>query len=225
MKAFGNGKPQQCVANLINLYQYEVPYARLKGMDPSIIDTPTEDAETVVKNHVSTLIENYEPRVTINDITIAYSEDNKMVITPDITVNEVWSQQYKLVDSEAFAPIGAGLQNYQTQVYENCLLEFNSLDEQKNGYNQWGPLYVHGPGDPTARNCALVIDSCTCIAEKGTKAITLPDVAGSLQYKDIPVTIRRTIGVTNGNVITDVSKATHKLTNDSALNNVSSWNY
>ena len=89
MKAFGNGKPQQCVANLINLYQYEVPYARLKGMDPSIIDTPTEDAETVVKNHISTLIENYEPRVTINDITIAYSEDNKMVITPDITVNEV----------------------------------------------------------------------------------------------------------------------------------------
>ena len=89
MKASGNGAPQQCVANLINLYQYEVTYARLKGMDPSIIDTPTEDAETVIKNHVSTLIENYEPRVTINDITIAYSEDNKMIITPDITVNEV----------------------------------------------------------------------------------------------------------------------------------------
>lgn len=89
MKAFGNGKPQQCVANLINLYQYEVPYARLKGMDPSIIDTPTEDAETVVTNHVSSLIENYETRVTVNNITISYSEDNKMIITPDITVNEV----------------------------------------------------------------------------------------------------------------------------------------
>ena len=89
MKASGNGAPQQCVANLINLYQYEVPYARLKGMDPSIIDTPTEDAETVIKNHVSTLIENYEPRVTINDITVAYSEDNKMIITHDIMVNEV----------------------------------------------------------------------------------------------------------------------------------------
>ena len=89
MKASGNGAPQQCVANLINLYQYEVPYARLKGMDPSIIDTPTEDAETVVTNHVSSLIENYEPRVTVNNITISYSEDNKMIITPDITVNEV----------------------------------------------------------------------------------------------------------------------------------------
>lgn len=89
MKAFGNGKPQQCVANLLNLYQYEVPYARLKGMDPSIIDTPTDDAESAVINHVSTLIENYEPRVTVNDIKINYTEENRMVITPDITVNEV----------------------------------------------------------------------------------------------------------------------------------------
>lgn len=89
MKASGNGAPQQCVANLINLYQYEVPYARLKGMDPSIIDTPTEDAEILAKNHITALIENYEPRVTVNNISISYSEDNKMVITPDITVNEV----------------------------------------------------------------------------------------------------------------------------------------
>jgi phage baseplate assembly protein W len=77
------------VANLINLYQYEVPYARLKGMDPSIIDSPTEDAEIAVKNHASVLIENYEPRVTVNDIGISYTEDNRMIITPDITVNEV----------------------------------------------------------------------------------------------------------------------------------------
>lgn len=89
MKASGNGTPQQCVANLINLYQYEVPYARLKGMDPSIIDLPTDEAETAAKNHVSALIENYEPRVTVNDIGISYTENNRMVITPDITVNEV----------------------------------------------------------------------------------------------------------------------------------------
>ena len=89
MKAFGNGKPQQCIANLLNLYQYEVPYARLKGMDPSIIDLPTEEAEIVAKNHANLLIENYEPRGTVNDIEISYTEENRMVITPDITVNEV----------------------------------------------------------------------------------------------------------------------------------------
>ena len=89
MKSSGNGKPQQCVANLINLYQYEVPYARLKGMDPSIIDLPREDAEIAIKNHTSWLIENYEPRVTVNDIHISYTDENRMIITPDITVNEV----------------------------------------------------------------------------------------------------------------------------------------
>ena len=88
MKANGNGSAQQCVANLLNIYQYEVPYARLKGMDPSIIDLPKEEAEVTAKNHASWLIETYEPRATINDINVSYTEDNKMVITPDITVNE-----------------------------------------------------------------------------------------------------------------------------------------
>lgn len=87
MKASGNGTPQQCVANLINLYQHEVPYARLKGMDPSIVDMPQDEAEVAAKNHVSWLIENYEPRVTVNDVKISYTEQNRMVITPDITVN------------------------------------------------------------------------------------------------------------------------------------------
>ena len=89
MKSNGNGSPQQCVANLVNLYQYEVPFARLKGMDPSIVDLPKDEAEVTAKNHASWLIENYEPRVTVNDIGISYAENNRMVITPDITVNEI----------------------------------------------------------------------------------------------------------------------------------------
>lgn len=89
MKAYGNGAPQQCIANLTNLYQYEIPYARHKGMDASIVDKPRDEAEVTAKNHISWLIENYEPRVTVNDIEISYTEENRMVITPDITVNEV----------------------------------------------------------------------------------------------------------------------------------------
>ena len=89
MKAKGNGTPQQCVANLLNLYQYEVPYARLKGMDPSIVDMPRDEAEVTGKNHAAWLIENYEPRVTVNDIGISYAEDNRMIITPDITINGI----------------------------------------------------------------------------------------------------------------------------------------
>ena len=89
MKPSGNGTPQQCVANLLNLYQYEVPYARLKGMDSSIFDMPKDEAEITAKNHASWLIENYEPRVTVNDIKTNYTENNRIIITPDITVNEV----------------------------------------------------------------------------------------------------------------------------------------
>lgn len=89
MKANGNGTPQQCVANLMNLYQYEVPYAREKGMDPSIIDLPRDEAEVAAKNHASWLIETYEPRAVVNDIKISYTDENRMVITPDITVINV----------------------------------------------------------------------------------------------------------------------------------------
>lgn len=89
MKSSGNGLPQQCVANLLNLWQFEVPYARLKGMDPSIVDLPKDEAEVAAKNHATWLIENYEPRVTVNDVVISYTDENRMIITPDITVNEI----------------------------------------------------------------------------------------------------------------------------------------
>lgn len=89
MKAKGNGTVQQCVANLMNLFQYEVPYAREKGMDPTIIDLPKDEAEVLAKNHASWLIETYEPRATVNDIKVSYTDENRMVITPDITVVNV----------------------------------------------------------------------------------------------------------------------------------------
>ena len=89
MKSSGNGLPQQCVANLLNIWQYEVPYARLKGMDPSIVDMPKDEAEVAARNNATWLIENYEPRVTVNDIDITYTDENRMIITPNITVNEV----------------------------------------------------------------------------------------------------------------------------------------
>lgn len=89
MKASGNGTAQQCVANLMNLFQYEVPFARLKGMDPTIIDLPTDEAEVAAKNHATWLIETYEPRAVVNDITVTHTDENRMIITPDISVSEV----------------------------------------------------------------------------------------------------------------------------------------
>ena len=127
--------------------------------------------------------------------------------------------------SEAFASVGAGLRNNQKQIYDNCTIVFNSLDETPQGYNQWAPLYVHGPGKKDARDCSLEINNCTCIARKGTAALVLPDVAGSLPYSKIPTSIRRSIFVTNGNVITKVNKTNTLITSDSGLNNVDALNY
>lgn len=121
--------------------------------------------------------------------------------------------------SECHSPIGAGLRNNQLQIYED-------IETISNAILGFGALYVHGPTTPNEANCEIQINNCTCISKDLRKAITLPDVQGSLPYTQIPVTIERTIGVTNGNQITDANfKESHNLTPQSQLNNVTEFNY
>ena len=122
--------------------------------------------------------------------------------------------------SECYMPVGAGLHHNQTQRYENVECIFNSevTSEQ-------GALYVHGCANPASIANGVEIDNCTLISKNGTRALSLPNVVGSQQYTDIPVSIKRTIGVTTGGAVSNVSKVTHDITIDSALNNVTDWNY
>ena len=46
MKASGNGTPQTCVQNLLKTTRGEVPYERIKGIDRTLIDKPSETAAT-----------------------------------------------------------------------------------------------------------------------------------------------------------------------------------
>jgi len=71
MKAKGNGTPEQCVQNLILITRGEVPYERIKGIDPSIIDKPAEIAADMIRTNVEYLIETYEPRANMGDLDIA----------------------------------------------------------------------------------------------------------------------------------------------------------
>jgi hypothetical protein len=71
MKAKGNGTPEQCVQNLILITRGEVPYERIKGIDPSIIDKPSEIAADMIRTNVEYLIETYEPRANMGDLDIA----------------------------------------------------------------------------------------------------------------------------------------------------------
>ena len=84
MKSSGNGNVAQCVANLIATYQGEVPYQRLKGMDPSLIDENIITSEPKIKNHATWLIENFEERATVNDINVSINEFGTVQIEPDI---------------------------------------------------------------------------------------------------------------------------------------------
>lgn len=70
MKASGNGDAAQCVGNLLRLIRGEVPYERMKGLDPRLIDRPSSTAAQELRADAEWLIEQYEPRVTLSSIDL-----------------------------------------------------------------------------------------------------------------------------------------------------------
>ena len=71
MRAKGNGTPQVCVNNLLNLFRGEVPYERVKGLDPRMIDRPISAADTQLRQDAEWLVDTYEPRAAIKTITVS----------------------------------------------------------------------------------------------------------------------------------------------------------
>lgn len=67
MKASGNGAPEICVQNLLKTIRGEVPYERIKGIDRTLIDKPSETAATDLAADVEFVVEIYEPRVQLSD--------------------------------------------------------------------------------------------------------------------------------------------------------------
>ena len=70
MKASGNGTPQTCVQNLLKTIRGEVPYERIKGIDRSLIDQPSETAAPDLAADVEFVVETYEPRVQLTDVEL-----------------------------------------------------------------------------------------------------------------------------------------------------------
>lgn len=88
MKASGNGRPEQCAANLLRITRGEVPYERLKGLSAAGIDGPTVYASDSLVMDAEWLIRTYEPRVDVNDISIAtlIQEQSAHLLNTDITI-------------------------------------------------------------------------------------------------------------------------------------------
>lgn len=70
MRSSGNGNPRVCVENLLKCVRGEVPYERVKGISPRIIDAPYPEARQLFTQDASLLIEIYEPRATLDYIDL-----------------------------------------------------------------------------------------------------------------------------------------------------------
>ena len=69
MLSSGNGTPEVCVNNLLAIVQGENPYERCKGVDADITDAPAGEAVGILAAEVVQVIEEYEPRMEMEDIT------------------------------------------------------------------------------------------------------------------------------------------------------------
>ena len=90
MRAKGNGAPNVCANNLLRLFRGEVPYERVKGLDPHIVDKPFLTADARLRQDADWLIDTYEPRAEIKSITVTPSDVHTggFSITADIGEKE-----------------------------------------------------------------------------------------------------------------------------------------
>lgn len=88
----GNGDPHQCVENLLRIVRGEVPYDRVRGIDGSIVDMPEDDARIELEQDAKWNIENYEPRIAVEeaeiDTEIAENGDFKLSVNVTETEEE-----------------------------------------------------------------------------------------------------------------------------------------
>ena len=90
MRATGNGDVNVCASNLLRTFRGEVPFERIKGLDPRLIDRPIVEAEPDIQQEATWLLETYEPRATVNEIIISKSDaaNGGFHVTADITEKE-----------------------------------------------------------------------------------------------------------------------------------------
>lgn len=74
MRAHNNGTPSQCANNLLKITRGEVPYERIKGLDPRMVDRPILTADLLLRQDADWLIETYEPRAEIKALRIVPSD-------------------------------------------------------------------------------------------------------------------------------------------------------
>ena len=70
MKSSGNGNPRICAQNLLKCSRGEIPFERVKGLDPRIIHSPIAEAQQRIMQDADWLVSTYEPRVNVKGIAV-----------------------------------------------------------------------------------------------------------------------------------------------------------
>lgn len=87
MRASGNGKVNVCAENLLRIYRGEVPYERVKGLNPRLIDKPTETVRPEIQQDARWVLETYEPRAAVESVNVARDKgtEGALIVTANIT--------------------------------------------------------------------------------------------------------------------------------------------
>ena len=90
MRSTGNGTPGVCANNLLQITRGEVPFERVKGINPRNFDRPLSIAEAEIQQDAEWVLETYEPRVNVNAINIGQTSASHggFTITADISEKE-----------------------------------------------------------------------------------------------------------------------------------------
>lgn len=90
MRSSGNGAPNVCANNLLRMVRGEVPFERVKGLDPRLIDKPLPSVGAELEADAEWLLETYEPRVQFNGIKLMPddSANGGFIATANITETE-----------------------------------------------------------------------------------------------------------------------------------------
>nr|DAK52516.1 MAG TPA: lysozyme [Caudoviricetes sp.] len=89
MRASGNGSTDVCASNLLLTFRGEVPYERVKGLDPRLMDKPVTTAEPEIRQDAEWLLETYEPRAEVQRVTLEpIDTGGGYTVTVEIEENE-----------------------------------------------------------------------------------------------------------------------------------------
>ncbi|WP_200898529.1 GPW/gp25 family protein [Gottschalkia purinilytica] len=78
-KAKGTERILQNVSNLLNTFMYEVAYDRIMGRNTDYIDKPMSEQIPLVISETYELIEEYEPRVTVQRVSVLTDNEDPII--------------------------------------------------------------------------------------------------------------------------------------------------